>query len=51
MEGGKQTLPGHKTYLTGLYLCRDYTFLGIGVKATAASRAIAANNIISFWEH
>ena len=51
MEAGKHTLPGHKTPLPGLHLCGDYTFPGIGVPATAASGAIAANNLISVSDH
>jgi phytoene dehydrogenase-like protein len=46
-----QTLPGHTTPLDGLYLVGDYTFPGIGVPATAASGAIAANTIVSVWDH
>ena len=46
MEAGKHTLSGHKTPLPGLHMCINYTFLGIGVLATVASGAIAANNII-----
>lgn len=46
-----QKLPGHTTPLDGLYLVGDYTFPGIGVPATAASGAIAANTIVSVWDH
>jgi phytoene dehydrogenase-like protein len=50
-EAGKSTLPGHKTPLEGLHLTGDYTFPGIGIPATAASGAIAANNLISVGQH
>lgn len=50
-EAGKQTLPGHKTPLKGMYLTGDYTFPGIGVPATAASGAITANSIVSVPQH
>ena len=42
----KHTLTGHNTPLPSLHICRDYTFLVIGVPVTAASRAIATNNFI-----
>lgn len=51
VEAGKQTLPGHKTPLDGLYLTGDFTFPGIGVPATAASGAITANNLVSVGDH
>jgi phytoene dehydrogenase-like protein len=51
VEAGKQTLPGHKTPLKGLYLTGDFTFPGIGVPATAASGAITANNLVSVGQH
>jgi phytoene dehydrogenase-like protein len=51
VEAGKQTLPGHKTPLEGLYLTGDFTFPGIGVPATAAAGAITANNLVSVPEH
>jgi len=51
VEAGKQTLPGHKTPLEGLYLCGDFTFPGIGVPATAAAGAITANNLVSVPQH
>jgi len=51
VEAGKQTLPGHKTPLEGLYLTGDFTFPGIGVPATAASGAITANNIVTVPQH
>ena len=51
VEAGKQTLPGHKTPLKGMYLTGDYTFPGIGVPATAASGAITANSIVSVAQH
>lgn len=50
-EAGKQTLPGHKTPLNGLYLTGDFTFPGIGVPATAASGAITANTLVSVGKH
>jgi phytoene dehydrogenase-like protein len=46
-----QTLPGHTTPIEGMYLVGDFTFPGIGVPATAASGAIAANTIVSVWDH
>jgi phytoene dehydrogenase-like protein len=49
--GSGPSLPGHTTPLAGLYLVGDYTFPGIGVPATAASGAIAANTIGSVWDH
>ena len=51
VEAGKQTLPGHKTPLQGLYLTGDFTFPGIGVPATAASGAITANTLVSVGKH
>jgi len=51
VEAGKQTLPGHKTPLEGLYLTGDFTFPGIGVPATAAAGAITANNLVSVPQH
>ncbi|GFH45309.1 carotenoid isomerase [Chaetoceros tenuissimus] len=51
VEAGKHTLPGHTTPLDGLLLCGDFTFPGIGVPATAASGAIAANNLVSVGQH
>jgi phytoene dehydrogenase-like protein len=51
VEAGKQTLPGHKTPLEGLYLTGDFTFPGIGVPATAASGAITANSLVSVKQH
>ena len=51
VEAGKQTLPGHKTPLKGMYLTGDYTFPGIGVPATAASGAITANSLVSIGQH
>ncbi|VEU34799.1 unnamed protein product [Pseudo-nitzschia multistriata] len=51
VEAGKQTLPGHKTPLEGLYLTGDFTFPGIGVPATAAAGAITANNLVSVQQH
>jgi phytoene dehydrogenase-like protein len=49
--GSGQTLPGHKTPLNKLYMVGDFTFPGIGVPATAASGAIAANTIVNPFEH
>lgn len=49
--GSGQTLPGHKTPLNGFYMVGDYTFPGIGVPATAASGAIAANTLVSVFDH
>jgi phytoene dehydrogenase-like protein len=49
--GEGQTLPGHKTPLDGFYMVGDFTFPGIGVPATAASGAIAANTLVSVWDH
>jgi phytoene dehydrogenase-like protein len=51
VEAGQQTLPGHMTPLDGLLFTGDYTFPGIGVPATAASGAIAANNLVSVPQH
>ena len=52
LEVGKgQSLPGHKTPLSQFYMVGDFTFPGIGVPATAASGAIAANTIVSVFEH
>ncbi|KAL3935713.1 MAG: hypothetical protein SGARI_002857 [Bacillariaceae sp.] len=51
VEAGKQTLPGHKTPLEGLYLTGDFTFPGIGVPATAAAGAITANTLVSVQDH
>lgn len=51
IEAGKQTLPGHKTPLEGLFLCGDFTFPGIGVPATAASGAVTANTLVSVGQH
>jgi phytoene dehydrogenase-like protein len=48
---GKQSLPGHKTPLDGLYVCGDFTYPGIGVPATASSGAVTANSIVSVPEH
>jgi phytoene dehydrogenase-like protein len=49
--GAGQTLPGHKTPLPGFYMVGDFTFPGIGVPATAASGAIAANTLVSVFDH
>lgn len=49
--GSGQSLPGHKTPLKDFYMVGDYTFPGVGVPATAASGAIAANTIVSVFEH
>ncbi len=46
-----QTLPGHKTPLSGFLMCGDYTFPSIGVPATAASGAITANTLVPIWDH
>jgi len=51
VQAGKQTLPGHKTPLEGLYLVGDFTFPGIGVPATAASGAVTANTLVSVPKH
>eukprot|EP00978_Attheya_sp_CCMP212_P016116 scaffold41963_cov67-Attheya_sp.AAC.1 len=51
VEAGQHTLPGHMTPLDGLLFTGDYTFPGIGVPATAASGAIAANNLVSVPQH
>ena len=51
IQAGKQTLPGHKTPLEGLFLVGDFTFPGIGVPATAASGAVAANTLVSVSKH
>uniref|UniRef100_A0A7S3DQQ7 Amine oxidase domain-containing protein n=1 Tax=Entomoneis paludosa TaxID=265537 RepID=A0A7S3DQQ7_9STRA len=49
--GSGQSLPGHKTPLNNFYMVGDFTFPGIGVPATAASGAIAANTIVSVFDH
>lgn len=49
--GQGQTLPGHKTPLDGFLMVGDFTFPGIGVPATAASGAIAANTLVSVGDH
>ena len=49
--GSGQSLPGHKTPLSGLFLVGDFTFPGIGVPATAASGAVAANTMVSVFDH
>mmetsp|Transcript_17261 Transcript_17261/g.47200 ORF Transcript_17261/g.47200 Transcript_17261/m.47200 type:complete len:595 (-) Transcript_17261:45-1829(-) len=49
--GSGQSLPGHKTPLENFYMVGDFTFPGIGVPATAASGAIAANTIVSVFDH
>ena len=50
----KSKIP-HNEYITfnfvSFHLLVDYTFPGIGVPATAASGAIAANNLMSIPEH
>ena len=51
VQAGKQTLPGHKTPLEGLFLVGDFTFPGIGVPATAASGAVTANTLVSVSKH
>ena len=35
----------------GLLCCGDSTFPGIGVPAVAASGHIAANSLVSVWDH
>lgn len=44
-------LPGHKTPLPGLHICRDSTYPGIGVPSAAMGGHICANNILSLPEH
>jgi phytoene dehydrogenase-like protein len=45
------SLPGCKTAVPGLFACGDSTFPGIGLPAVAASGAIAANSLVSVWDH
>lgn len=44
---GEQSLPGHRTPMSKLFMVGDFTFPGIGVPAAASSGAIAANTIMS----
>ena len=48
---GEGLLPGPLTPVKGLYACGDSTFPGIGLPAVAASGAIAANTLVSVWQH
>uniref|UniRef100_A0A7S4EWH9 Amine oxidase domain-containing protein n=2 Tax=Chrysotila carterae TaxID=13221 RepID=A0A7S4EWH9_CHRCT len=44
-------LPGQTTQLPGLFCVGDSTFPGIGMPAVAASGLIAANSLVSVWDH
>ena len=44
-------LSGQGTCLPGFLCCGDSTFPGIGMPAVAASGLIAANSVVSVWEH
>eukprot|EP00547_Thalassionema_nitzschioides_P001455 CAMPEP_0194203932 /NCGR_PEP_ID=MMETSP0156-20130528/3580_1 /TAXON_ID=33649 /ORGANISM="Thalassionema nitzschioides, Strain L26-B" /LENGTH=568 /DNA_ID=CAMNT_0038929795 /DNA_START=54 /DNA_END=1757 /DNA_ORIENTATION=+ len=44
-------LDGTKTCLDGFWCCGDSTFPGIGMPAAAASGVIAANSVMSIWDH
>ncbi|KAL3679153.1 hypothetical protein R1sor_022109 [Riccia sorocarpa] len=54
IRAGQSTFPGHSTPVQNLYCCGDSTFPGIGIPAVAASGslpAVAANSLISVWDH
>ena len=48
-EGKKFPYP--RTDVSGLFICGDSVFPGIGVPAVAASGANAASSCVSVWEH
>ncbi|KAL3679159.1 hypothetical protein R1sor_022115 [Riccia sorocarpa] len=51
IRAGQSTFPGHSTPVQNLYCCGDSTFPGIGIPAVAASGLVAANSLISVWDH
>ena len=48
---GKDSFPGHKSPVEGLWCCGDSTFPGIGVPAVAGSGIAVANGIASLEKH
>ncbi|KAL1524369.1 hypothetical protein AB1Y20_019266 [Prymnesium parvum] len=51
VKAGSGQLPMGKTALPGLFCVGDSTFPGIGMPAVAASGLLAANSVVSVWDH